>query len=134
MRALALRRSVMSSSSTTAPPPAIGWNVHDSERPRAMSGSVVMMSRACESSISARMILPLGAEHAQPVRHVVQRGVELARDRCLALPRDEGTNEHLLQAGRDVLEREEEHDVQKRHAEIIRAAVNGHRHRHGTAG
>ena len=30
--ASALRRSVMSSSSTTVPPSAIGWNVHDSAR------------------------------------------------------------------------------------------------------
>ena len=60
--ASALRRSVMSSTSTTVPPPAIGWNVQDSERPASRSGSVVIMSRACEFSISDRIILPLAAE------------------------------------------------------------------------
>ena len=92
---------------------------------RATSGSVVMISSACEFSISDRIIFPLaleiasgadaggddvgraraamhqivrqvhhfaeavihhrktavGAEHAQAVRHVVQRGVELAGER-----------------------------------------------------
>ena len=52
----------MSSSSTTAPPPAIGWKVQDSDRPRVTSGSVVMMSRAWVFSISDRIILPLAAE------------------------------------------------------------------------
>ena len=52
----------MSSSKTTAPPPAIGWNVHDSDRLREMSGSVVIMSRACELSISDRIMLPLACE------------------------------------------------------------------------
>ena len=52
----------MSSSSTTAPPPAIGWKVHDSDRLLAMSGSVVMMSLACEFPISKRMILALASE------------------------------------------------------------------------
>ena len=139
----------MSSSSTTAPPPAIGWNVQDSDRSRVTSGSVVMMSLACEFSISDRIILPLaaeidpaptqaammsdalgaalheivgqihhlaeamihhrepavGAEHAQAVRHVVQRGVELAGQRRLALARDQRLDENRLQAGRDVLQR-----------------------------
>ena len=52
----------MSSTSTTAPPPLIGWNVQDSERPRVASGSVVIMSPACVFSISDRIILPLAAE------------------------------------------------------------------------
>ena len=52
----------MSSTSTTAPPPAIGWKVHDSERPRVASVSVVTMSPACALTISDRIILPLVAE------------------------------------------------------------------------
>ena len=52
----------MSSTSMTAPPPAIGWNVQDSDRSLLMSGSVVMMSLACDCSISGRMILPLAAD------------------------------------------------------------------------
>ena len=52
----------MSSTSTTVPPPAIGWNVHDSARPLALSGSAVVMSPACEFSISETISLPLAAE------------------------------------------------------------------------
>ena len=52
----------MSSTSTTVPPPAIGWKVQDSDRFSLMSGSVVMISLACEFSISRRISLPLAAE------------------------------------------------------------------------
>jgi len=102
-----------------------------------------MMSRACEFSISERMILPLateidprahaglddaesanpamhdvvrqvhhvaeamihdgqppvGAEHAKPVRHVVQGGVELVRQRRFAFTREQRAHEDHLQAG-----------------------------------
>ena len=51
----------MSSTRTTAPPPLIGWKVHDSDRPRWASGSVVIMSPAWVLTISERIILPLAA-------------------------------------------------------------------------
>ena len=44
-----LAPSVMSSTSMTVPPPAIGWNVHDSARSVSKSGSVVMISLAANS-------------------------------------------------------------------------------------
>ena len=119
----------MSSSSTTAPPPAIGWNVQDSDRLRAevgIGGDDVPGLRILDfrqNHLAARRrdraggdaggddvgragaalheILrqvhhlaeavvhhsepAVGAKHAQPVRHVVQRGVELAGQRRLAL-------------------------------------------------
>jgi hypothetical protein len=61
-----LRRSVMSSSSTTPPPPFIGWNVHDNDRPRPLSGSVVIMFCASLFWISAMIILPLASEIDPP--------------------------------------------------------------------
>ena len=71
----------MSSSSTTAPPPAIGWNVQDSDRLLAMSGSAVMISLACEFSISERIILPLAAEIDPPLTQAAMMSRALA-PRC----------------------------------------------------
>ena len=159
----------MSSSSTTAPPPAIGWNVHDSERPRSKSGSVVMISPACEFSISATMIFPLaveiepattqaltmsarccaaarqivgqlhhlaeamihhrkppvGAEHAQAVRHVVQGGVELTGERRFAETRRQRLDEDRVNAEIDALSARRKTAraaPQVRHSSIRRAA------------
>ena len=50
----------------------------------------------------------VGCEHAQPVRHIVQRGVELAGQRRLALARHERLHEYPVQIGRDLFERHEE--------------------------
>ncbi len=138
--ASALRRSVMSSTSTTVPPTAIGWNVHDSARPCSISTSVVTIAPACEFSISEIIVLSVFgrhrsgghacgddircadaamheivgemhhfaetivhhakatvcAEHAQAMRHVVQRGVELAGERGFAFARDQGAEKNLL--------------------------------------
>ena len=55
VRASALRRSVMSSSRTTVAPPSIAWTVHDSDRFRVTSGSVVM-TRGPGIDISDRTI------------------------------------------------------------------------------
>ena len=76
----------------------------------------------------------VGAKHRQAVRHVVERRVELAGKRRLALARDQGADENRLQAGRDVLQREEEQDVEQRHADIEGAAVGGQRKRQRSAG
>ncbi len=62
MRASALVRSVMSSSSSTVPPPVIGWNVQASVRPREVIGSAVTISQTRASAISARIRLPLSVE------------------------------------------------------------------------
>ena len=167
----------MSSSSTTAPPPAIGWKVHDSDRPRVTSGSVVMMSLACVFSISDRIILPLaaeiesggdagrddvgragaaldeivgqihhfaeavihhrepavGAEHAQPVRHVVQRGIELAGQRRFAEARRQRLDEDGMQAEVDALEADEEQHQQRGEADVVEVAMQRQRQRHRAA-
>ena len=52
----------MSSTSMTVPPPAIGWNVQDSDRFLLKSGSVVMMSLAREYSTSCRMSRALASD------------------------------------------------------------------------
>ena len=55
---------------------------------------------------------PVGAEHAQAVRHVVQRGVELAGQRRLALARDQAPHEDSLQTGCELPDRDEEDELQ----------------------
>ena len=62
----------------------------------------------------------VGAKHAQAMRHVVQRGIELTGKRRLALARNQGVDENFLQAGRDVLQGEEKQYVQQRHADVDR--------------
>ena len=76
----------------------------------------------------------VGAEHAQAVRHVVQRGVELARQRRFAFARQQRLYENGMQAEIDVLESDEEQHQQRGEADIVRTAVHGQRHRHRAAG
>jgi len=77
---------------------------------------------------------PVGAEHAQAMRHVVQRGVELVRQRRLAFTRHQRAHENFLQAGREVLERQKEHDIQHPHSDIIGIAVQCEHQRQWSAG
>ncbi len=44
---------------------------------------------------------PVGGEHAQAVRHVVQRSIELAGKRRLALARHKRLHEDSVQISRD---------------------------------
>ena len=77
---------------------------------------------------------PSARKHAQAMRHVVQRGVELACQRRLALARDQRPHENPLQAGRDVLERQEEQHVQDGQPDVIWVAMQRQRHRQRAAG
>ena len=73
--------------------------------------------------------MPIGGKHAQPMRHVVQGGVELASQRRLALAPKQRSNENLLQPCRNVLEGEEEQHVQDRHPEVVWVSINRQHHR-----
>jgi hypothetical protein len=63
------------------------------------------------------------------MRHVVQGRVELARQRRLALAPDEGADENLLQARRDMLDADKEQYVEQPQSEIIGAALENPRQR-----
>ena len=54
---------------------------------------------------------PVGGEHAQAVRHVVQRGVELAGQRRLALARHKRLHEYSVQISRDLDESQNKCDA-----------------------
>ena len=77
---------------------------------------------------------PIGAEHAQPVRHIVQRGIELAGQRRLALARHKCLNENPLQIGGDLLECQKEHRADARHSDVIGCAMERQRDRCRSAG
>ncbi|MHC2593767.1 hypothetical protein ACVIG9_007823 [Bradyrhizobium ottawaense] len=76
----------------------------------------------------------VGAEHAQPVRHVVERGVELARQRGFAEARGQRLDEDRMQAEVDVLEPDEEEHQQDGKTDVVEAAVQQQGERHRTAG
>ena len=57
--------------------------------------------------------LPVDAEHAQTVRHVVQRSVELASQRRLALARHKRLHEYSVQIGRDLHERQKKYGAEE---------------------
>ena len=75
----------------------------------------------------------VGAEHAQPVRHVVERGVELAGQRRLAKARGQRLDEDRVQAEVDVLQADEEQPEQPGKAEVIETAMQRQRQRHRSA-
>ena len=76
----------------------------------------------------------VGAEHAQTMRHVVQRGIELISQRRLALARHVCSNENPLQVGRDLLQRQKKHRADDRHSDVIGGATKRQRNRRRTAG
>jgi hypothetical protein len=76
----------------------------------------------------------VGAEHAQSVGHVVQRRVELARQRRHALVCDKCADEDALQTGRDLDQREKEHRTDARQSDVVGIAVQRERDRGRTAG
>ena len=74
--------------------------------------------------------LPVGAEHAQAVRHVVQRGIELPGERRFALARHNRPHEYSMQGGRDLHEGHKKNGAHDRHRDIIgRAAQRQRDHR-----
>jgi hypothetical protein len=74
------------------------------------------------------------AEHAQAVRHVVQRSVELARQCRFALARQQRLYENGMQTEIDVLESDKEQNKQSGEADVVRVAVDSQRDRHRAAG
>ena len=76
----------------------------------------------------------IGAEHAEPVRHVVQRGVELACECGLAKARGQRLDENRMQAEIDVLQPDEEEHEQAGKPDVIEAAMQHQRERHRSAG
>ncbi len=76
----------------------------------------------------------VGGEHAQTVRHVVERGVELTGQRRLALGRHQSLNEDPVQIGRYLLQREKEHGANHRKPHIVGRAMERQRDRGRTAG
>ena len=69
----------------------------------------------------------VGAEHAQPVRHVVERGVELAGQRRLALARHQGLHEYPVQVRRQLDQRDQEHRGDECHGDVIGRAAQRQR-------
>ena len=69
----------------------------------------------------------IGAEHAQPVRHVVQCGIELTSERRFALPRYDRLHEDSVQIGRELHQSHEKDRAHDRHGHVIRRAAQGQR-------
>jgi len=76
----------------------------------------------------------VGAEHAQAMRHVVERGVELPGERGFAEARGQRLDENRVQAEVDAFQAEEEQHQQDGEADIVEAAMQDERHRHRAAG
>ncbi|MGY4474072.1 hypothetical protein ACVILL_001486 [Bradyrhizobium sp. USDA 3364] len=76
----------------------------------------------------------VGAEHAQAVRHVVERGIELMGQRRLAEARGQRLDEDRMQAEVDALQAEEEQHEQDRQADVVEVAMQRQRDRHRSAG
>ena len=75
----------------------------------------------------------VGAEHAQPVRHVVQRGIELAGQRRFAEARRQRLDEDGVQAEVDALEADEEQRQQRGEADVVEIGMRRQRQRHRAA-
>ena len=76
----------------------------------------------------------VGAEHAQSMRHVVERGVELAGQRSFAEARGQRLDEDGMQAEVDALQAEEEQHQQHGKADVVETAMQSERHRQRAAG
>jgi hypothetical protein len=76
----------------------------------------------------------IGGEHAEAVRHVVERGVELAGERRLPKTRCQRLHENRIEAEIDVLQPDEEENQQRGEGEIEESAVQRQRQRHRSAG
>ena len=76
----------------------------------------------------------VGAEHAQAVRHVVQRGIELAGQRGFAEARRQRLDEDGVQAEVDALEADEKQRQQHGEADVVKVAMRRQRQRHRAAG
>ena len=75
----------------------------------------------------------VGAEHAQAVRHVVQRGIELAGQRGFAEARRQRLDEDGVQAEVDTLEAHEEQRQQRGEAHVVEVGMRRQRQRHRPA-
>ena len=69
----------------------------------------------------------VGAKHAQAVRHVVQRGVELAGQRRLALARHQRLHEYSVQIGRNLHDGHKKCGAHDRHRHVIGRATERQR-------
>jgi hypothetical protein len=75
----------------------------------------------------------IGAKHAQPMRHVVQRGIELAGQCRFAVTRRQCFDEDGVQAEVDILETDEKQHQQRGEADVIEIAMQRQRQRHRPA-
>ena len=75
----------------------------------------------------------VGAEHAQAVRHVVQRGIELAGQRGFAEARRQRLDEDRVQAEVDALEAHEKQRQQRGEADVEKVGMRRQRQRHRAA-
>jgi hypothetical protein len=76
---------------------------------------------------------PVGGEHAQAVRHVVQSGIELARQSRFPKARRQRLDEDGVETEVDAPEADKEQRKQHRKADVIETAVQGQRQRHRSA-
>ena len=76
-----------------------------SARARAALHEIVRQVHHLAEAVVHHRKPAVGAEHAQAVRHVVQRGVELAGQRRFALARHDRPHENSVQIGRELHDR-----------------------------
>ena len=77
---------------------------------------------------------PVGAKHAQAMRHVVERGVELACQRGFTEARGQRLDEDRMQAEIDVLQPDEEEHEQDGEPDVVESAMQQQSERHRCAG
>ena len=76
----------------------------------------------------------VGAEHAEPVRHVVERRIELSGQRRFSEARRQRLDENGMQAEVDALQADEEQHQQHGQPDVVEAAMQRQRQRHRPAG
>ena len=67
--------------------------------------------------------MSVGGEHAQTMRHVVQRGVELAGKRGFTLARHKRLHEYSVQISRELYESQKKYEAHDRHSYVIGCAT-----------
>ncbi len=75
-----------------------------------------------EAMVHDRQV-PVAGEHAEAVRHVVQRGIETRGERCFPHARSQSVDEDLVEAEIDVLQSDEEQRKQQPEPAIVSVAV-----------
>ena len=95
-------------------------------RDPAMHEIVRQVHHFAEAMIHHRQAA-VGAEHAQPVRHVVQRRIELARKRRFAFACHDRAHEYFVQIGRELHHRQKKRGAHHRHRDVIGRAAQRQR-------